>query len=409
MLISEPFDRANAQISVLLGDLRYCCTMLAVPEMQSAPVATGKMGITTADPSCLPTVEEWRALAKDAAEVNPFFEHWFLTPALEHLVDIHNIRIAEFRVGGSLCGIFPLSVRDSYGRSPVRNVGNWAHYQCFLGTPLIRKGFERAFWRGLIDALDVADWSGHLMSFAGLDPAGPVYAALIDVAAEMRRPSPIVFRFERAMLATNLSPEDYLQANVRSKKRKEWRRLDNRLGELGQVRFSTLECEGDLPAWCDAFLALEAAGWKGKRGAALANTEATRAFFNKTVHHAFGEGLLDLQRLDLDGKPIAMLVNFNTPPGSWSFKIAYDEELARFSPGVMIELRNLERVLLNSSLDWMDSCAVENHPMIDSLWAERREIVQVSIPLSGFKRRAFYAACRAAEKGSAAVRKVLHK
>ncbi len=383
--------------------------MLAVPEMQSAPVATGSMRITAADVSRLPSVEEWRALAREAAEQNPFFEHWFLTPALEHLVDAHIIRVAEFRVGVSLCGIFPLSVRESYGRSPTRNVGNWAHYQCFLGTPLIRQGFEHDFWLSLIEALDAADWSGNLMSFAGLDPAGPVYAALVDVAAELRRPSPIVFNFERAMLATNLAPEEYLKANVRSKKRKEWRRLDNRLAELGLVQFSVLESGADLPAWCDSFLALEAAGWKGKRGAALANTPATEAFFRTIVHRAFTEGLLDLQRLDLNGRPIAMLVNFQTPPGSWSFKIAYDEELARYSPGVMIELRNLERTLLNASLDWMDSCAVENHPMIDSLWAERREIVQVSIPLSGLRRRAVYASCRAAETGSAVARKLLRK
>ncbi len=383
--------------------------MLAVPETGGTPKASESMRIAQADLARLPSDVEWRELARSAAEPNPFFDGWFLIPALEHLVDQTVIRLAEYRVNGQICGLYPLSVRENYGRSPARNVGNWAHYQCFLGTPLIRAGHEKDFWRTLMAALDEADWSGNLMSFAGLDPAGPVYAALCAAADECGRPSTIVHKVERAMLHSTLDTEAYLQANVRGKKRKEWRRLANRLQDLGEVSFSSLENEDALPSWCEAFLALEAAGWKGKRGAALANTESTKAFFHKIVRAAFAEDVLDFQRLCIDDRPIAMLVNFITPPGSWSFKIAYDEELARFSPGVMIELRNLERVLSAEHIDWMDSCAVENHPMIDSLWAERRTIVQVSVPLSGFKRRTIYAACRIAETGSAAIKSMRRK
>ncbi len=383
--------------------------MLAVPDKWSAEDAQLCMRISQADLSRLPPIAEWIDLARNASEPNPFFEHWFLRPALAHLVDEHVIRIAELWTDGQLCGLYPLSVRDKYGRSPVRNVGNWAHYQCFLGTPLIREGYELSFWRKLIEALDAADWSGQLMSFSGLDLDGPVYAALVSVAKEKGRPSPIVHHFQRAMLQSDLDPEAYLQDHVRGKKRKEWRRLNSRLSEMGDLRFSVLDDPADLPRWIDDFFVLEAAGWKGKRGAAMANTQATRNFFSGILEGADWENLLEMQRLDLDGRAIAMLVNLLTPPGSWSFKIAYDEELARFSPGVMIEIKNLERVLESATLDWMDSCAVENHPMIDGIWAERRPIVQVSVPLSGLKRRALYSACRVAETGAAGLRKALKR
>ena len=115
--------------------------------------------------------------------------------------------------------------------------------------------------------------------------------------------------------------------------------------------------------------------------------------------------MLFRSRLDLDDRPIAMLVNFLTPPGSFSFKIAYDEDYARFSPGVLIQLENLQ-VLARSEIQWMDSCAVENHPMINSLWAERRNLVRVSVPLAGLKRGAAFRLCRLAEEGSAALRRL---
>lgn len=101
-----------------------------------------------------------------------------------------------------------------------------------------------------------------------------------------------------------------------------------------------------------------------------------------------------------------MLINFIRPPGAYSFKIAYDEALARFSPGVMIEIENLKRFLTDSQAEWMDSCANENHPMINSLWMERRTLVQVAIPLKGVKRRMVYSICRTLETLSALVRQL---
>jgi hypothetical protein len=99
-----------------------------------------------------------------------------------------------------------------------------------------------------------------------------------------------------------------------------------------------------------------------------------------------------------------MLVNFLTPPGSFSFKTVFDESYARFSPGVLIQLENL-KILDDPRIAWMDSCAAEDHPMIDSLWTERRAIVRVSVPLKGLRRRALYALCTGLERASALLRK----
>ncbi len=377
--------------------------MLAVAETEPCAGRSAELRLSQADAACLPSVSDWSDLAAHALEANPFFEHWYLEPALRHLPE-DSLWLAHYWVDGVLCGLLPLSHRDAYGRMPAAHIGNWVHYQCFMGTPLIRDGYGEAFWSALIEALDAANWVPGFVSFRLLDADGPVLAALHSAAKKMGRESPIVHCQERALLESDLDADTYLAANVRGKKRKEWRRLENRLAEKGVVAFEALELGAALASWCDDFLALEAAGWKGERGAALANTFATRTFFTEMMQQAAAAGTLEFERLTLDGKPIAMLINFRTPPGSWSYKIAYDESLARFSPGVMIELRNLARVLADPVIDWMDSCAVEDHPMIDHLWAERRRLVQVSVPLSGMKRRAVYAACRAAEGASAFVK-----
>ena len=48
---------------------------------------------------------------------------------------------------------------------------------------------------------------------------------------------------------------------------------------------------------------------------------------------------------------------------------ASTSDYARFSPGVLIQLENL-KILDRGDVAWMDSCAVQDHPMIDSLWTE---------------------------------------
>ena len=180
-------------------------------------------------------------------------------------------------------------------------------------------------------------------------------------------------------------------------------RLFNRLGELGTVATRRLGPGDDLTPWCDAFLALERSGWKGAVGSALGSSDGSEHFFRDAVAGARAAGRLEMLRLDVGERPIAMLVNFLSPPGAFSFKIAFDEAYARFSPGVLIEIENLA-VLGRGDIAWMDSCAVEDHPMINSLWGERRTIVRVTTPFRRVRSRALFALCRTAERASAAFR-----
>lgn len=351
-----------------------------------------------------PLRREWQSLAVQASEPNPFAEPWFALPSLRHLAR-GPIRLVEVRADARLLGLLLLGVEGRYGRSPIAHVQNWRHHHAFLGTPLVQAGAERAFWSTLLAALDSADWAPGFVHIRDLAEDGPVHRGLTEATAGGGRSCAIVHRECRAFLQSDLGATAYFEQTVRKKKRKELNRLRNRLAELGPIATRDFQDGDDLAIWCDAFLALEAAGWKGREGSALAADPSTEAFFRAAVAGAHAAGRLQFLRLDLGDRPLAMLVNFVTPPGSFSFKTAYDEEFARFSPGVMIQLHNL-KVLDRPGIAWMDSCAAEQHPMIDSLWAQRRNIVRVTIPLSGVRRRLAFTAARTLEEASAAHRRL---
>jgi len=340
---------------------------------------------------------EWAALADQAAEPNAFAEHWFVAASLRNMADGRDIRLLEARRGGRLIGILLVEIGRGYARLPVRFVGNWRHDQMFLGTPLVAAGEEEAFWTATIAALGDAGWAANFLHLRGLAEGGAVHRGLAGAA--------IVHREVRAFLASDLDPSAYYEQAVRPKKRKEIRRLRKRLAELGPVAVRTLDDGAALDSWCDSYLALEKAGWKGREGSALACRPETELFFREALAAAWAAGRLQFLRLDLGPRPIAMLVNFLCPPGSFSFKTVFDEDYARFSPGVLIQLENLD-ILARPDIAWMDSCAVEHHPMIDGLWTERRSIVRLTVPLKGAHRHAVFTLCRALERGSATFRKL---
>ncbi|MFZ1744265.1 MAG: GNAT family N-acetyltransferase [Pontixanthobacter sp.] len=350
---------------------------------------------------------EWEALANDASQPNSYCEHWFISAALRHFRGDETIRLAQVRDdSGMLIGILPLALAKNFGRMPIGNISNWNHLQNYCGGPLVRAGYEVPFWTALLDLLDNSDWADNFLSLRLMYASGPVRQGLEEAAAVLKRPLHIAQSYERAILASEGGAEAYIGRNVRSKKRKELRRQAKRLGELGDVTFEHLAHDGPVEQWIDQYLELEAAGWKGEGGTALGVDAASETFFREIIIAAHKLHRVDFLRLLLDGRPIAILVNLRSPPAVWSYKITYDESLARYSPGVLIELETIALVLGDPDIEWADSCAKPDHPMINSLWGERQTIEHIVVALSGTARKSAYFLCRSIDQLGATIRRI---
>jgi len=364
------------------------------------PAGASPVTVRVADPLALSSdlAAAWDSLAAEASEPNPFAERWCLQSALHLLDPDRQARLVIVRDGhsGPVIGVMPLAAATRYGRLPLRHVAGWAHPNHFHGAPLVRAGCETLFWSILLGWCDAAPWARTLLHLPRLTEEGPLHRALVEAARARGGEAVTVHREERALLESDLSPEAYWDAAVRAKKRKELRRQASRLAELGAPAFRRWQEGEALDPWLDAFLELEARGWKGRAGSALASHADTQAWFRAMLTGAAAAGRLDLRALDLDGRPIAMLVSFLSPPGGFSFKTAFDEDYSRFSPGVLLQQANLD-LLNDPRIAWVDSCAAPGHPMIDSVWRERRRLVWVNVPLGGRADRMRFAALRQVE------------
>lgn len=341
---------------------------------------------------------EWDDLAARAGTPNPFFESWLLPPAIAALAPNRPVSIATVRMGGSLVALFPLARAARHGRHPLPHLATWLHANCFLGAPLVAAGFEQALWQALFGWADSHAGTALFLHLAAMPLDGPLADALVETALQQGRRLALVHREERAMLQSGLPPESYLAAAVPGKKRKEYRRQRARLGELGDLQVLRSRDSTGVEQWIEAFLMLEAQGWKGRAGSALACAPGTATFFRESMAEAARRGRLERLSLELDGQPIAMLATLLAPGGAFSFKTAFDERFARFSPGVLLQLENLD-LLKDSATPWCDSCAAADHPMIDSLWTERRAVGRFSVAIGGHLRRAVCDALLSLELG----------
>jgi CelD/BcsL family acetyltransferase involved in cellulose biosynthesis len=332
-------------------------------------------------------IPAWEALAAEALEPNVFYEPWMLLPAWRYFGTRRDIRVVlVFRTESSgpagsksLCGVFPIERERWYRELPVRVVRLWKHPHCFLGTPLIRADFAVETLAAFLDWLVSDERLPSMMEFRYIPSEGSFSQLLVDELNRRELLSFVPERFTRALFRPTTDGANYLEAALSGKRRKELRRQANRLSERGRLECLQLSPQGDVQAWIQDFLSLEASGWKGKDGGALAVNEATREFFLAVVTEAFRQDRLMMSALTLDGRPIAQKCNFLAAPGSFAYKIAYDETYAGYSPGVHLEIENIRCWGQRPEIVWMDSCAVWNHFMATRLWTERRTIQTVLV------------------------------
>ncbi|MBV8033368.1 MAG: GNAT family N-acetyltransferase [Betaproteobacteria bacterium] len=318
-------------------------------------------------------VPEWEALAAEAIEPNPFYEHWMLLPALEAYGEA-GFRCLVAWDSGKLVGLVPLRIQRGFRGLPVRAARSWRHRNMLLGTPLVRARGAARTLEALLVAMPAA-----VLELEWTPAEGPLYGTLLQAAAAAGLPWLVTDAYSRALLATERDPRERFNSNMRNN----LRRWEAKLRAAGEVQSVALAREGDLACWVDAFMRLEASGWKGEAGSALACRPDDRRFVAQVLPEAFRRDRLLIAGLDLAGRPLARHIVLRAGEGGYTFKIAYDEAHAAASPGVLSEVANVSRFIETPGLRWVDSNTTEeNSPGYERVWKDRRTVQRIAFGVS---------------------------
>ncbi|WP_371833434.1 GNAT family N-acetyltransferase [Ferirhizobium litorale] len=329
--------------------------------------------------------EELDFLSHRSMEANVFFSGRFLAPAMPRLED-RQIRLALIRDAAAARSrmrlLMPFSIEKpgfSVGPSIIRS---WANPFGPLGTPLVdAEGAAET-----IDNLFEGLMSGsarlpHILVFPDVRLDGRFVHLAKAVALARDLPVTVTNTYERPILESALEGPDYLAETMARAHRKEMRRQWRLLEDIGTVEYSVSRQPAEVRGRMEEFLALEASGWKGRKRTAITVDRYRAAFAREAITNLAEADAVRIHTIDVDGKAIASIVVFIMAGEAYTWKIAFNEDFARFSPGKLLFARLTEWHLDDANINRTDSCAVPDHPLAGRLWAERESMGTLMIGL----------------------------
>jgi len=322
-------------------------------------------------------VPYWEALAADALEPNPFYEHWMLLPALEAYGE-RDFRCVAVWDNGMLGALFPMRLQRPWRGMPVSALRSWRHRNMLFCAPLIRaKGMSQGPAKYIAALL--ASGLAPVVEFDWLSAGGPFFGYLADAATDGGLPWKVTDAYARALLRRDRDPRACFNSNMKNNLRR-WQARLAAAGKLAPVRLAPGD---ELAPWIDGFLRLEASGWKGQAGSAMACREEERRFADAVFPEAFRRGRLQITGLDLDGRALARHIMLTAGDSAFSFKIAYDEAHAKSSPGILAEVDNVRQFMETPGPRWIDSNTARQSTGYARVWKDRRTVLRVAVGARG--------------------------
>lgn len=322
------------------------------------------------------TIQAWEDLERRALEPNAFLSPCFILPALKHLEGASNA-----------FGLFVEKV--SNGSTELVGV---VFFNCFKFSrhfPLPHlKLFDTkySFQCGYLTDRDCASEVMEAVFAFLVKPNGKWHALVIQEhiqgtslatlehrLAESFRMKWLQFReWERAVLRPTETVNELKDA-VSKNTYKAINRRTRRLAETGVVKSNLLYGEAVTTNVIEKFLELENTGWKREHGTALLCNNKDAAFFREMLDQFNRSNRALFSQLELNDETIASSVKLASGNHIFSFKIGWNPQYAKFSPGILNELRWLKP---NSELpypaDLVDSGAADTAMYMNEIWPQRR-------------------------------------
>lgn len=271
---------------------------------------------------------EWEALAERTSAAPYLRPGW--VGAWWRAFGTGRLELRIVRRGGRLAALLPLGLRGGVQSSPT----NW-HSPEF---GWLADSAEAA--TVLLDGLFASRPRRLALAFLASEPArlaeerARAHGYRVIRRTQQESPFvPIASDWETYRLG--------LRKNLRSNLTRRRKLLDARGASLVEV--SSGEPRERLEELLAEGFEIEAAGWKGKQGTAIASGAAYRRFYTEVARWAAARGWLRLAFLRLDGRALAFDYCLEYGDVHAMLKTGYDPGFAELSPGLLLREAMIER------------------------------------------------------------------
>ena len=295
-------------------------------------------------------VREWRALSERAIEPNGYYlPEWALAvnasarsrTGASTLAAWSDATIA-YDGPARLIGLLPVMSLWRGQKIPLPALVSAQPYGTLCTPPLDRDAAENAAEQLMREAREAG---AHALILRDMSLDGKAMRAFAEV---LRRDGMRPRRLQshlRACLDARRDADELLAEALGARKLKELRRQRHRLAGHGAVRFEIARAQADVAAALETFLALEAGGWKGKRGTALAQHTGDAAFICRATAALTETGQCEIVTLHAGDTAVAAAIVLRHQDRAFYFKLGIDERFAKYSPGVQLTLGSNLRLM----------------------------------------------------------------
>lgn len=293
----------------------------------------------------------------------------------------HRALLAWRSLGGlrQLVGVWAFAPgRARRSPLPTRVLNTPPHIHGYLATPVIDRDHLDDTLDAMLDCIAADPRWPKIVALDAIGTDAPTYDALLRVLAD-RDSEPCIFdQWRRPKLAAELDGKAYLEKSLSGSTRKKLRQHRRRLSEQGALTSTIAAAPDAVRGALEEFMAMEAAGWKGREGTALLSDKSDAAFMRGAVGALADAGRAAIHSLYLDGKPVSMQIVVRAGAAAFTWKTAYDETYQDYSPGTLLLEDYTAAFLADRSIDFVDSCSYDDSGFM-SAWSERQQVADLWI------------------------------
>lgn len=272
--------------------------------------------------------EPWEELA--ASEPTPFCSHAWFSVWWDAFGGDDRLFVALLWDHEALVAAYPLRMRD--GRlSAMANV----HSPLF--RPLAR---DRQALRQISAA--VLDRIGRHAQIAPLPADDDALSDLQQIAHESHTRT-MRSQLHISPIVDTVGEFDAWRASSRPRWGAPLERFRRKMTRENAAELRMVETPEDLERELDRGFVVEASGWKGTAGTAIASSPETERFYRGIARAAAARGELRLSGITLDGELAAFDLTLLRNGRLYLLKTGFDERWRRLAPGLVLRLSVIER------------------------------------------------------------------
>jgi CelD/BcsL family acetyltransferase involved in cellulose biosynthesis len=272
----------------------------------------------------------WDDLVQAMPRPSPFLLHGWLSAWWHYESEGAELAVLVARRGERLVGAVPLCIVRRRGLHVTTFLGG---VHSALADMIVAETEPESTGHALAER--AADIDHDLADLFGLPAASRLALAL---GARLR----VIERVEAPVLDLSIGWDAAYRAKTDSKKRNLHKRRRRQLAELGTLEVVRARSLAELePALADA-VRLHEARWAGRPDGSGFVTETGRLFNREALTALAEQDAARIVTLKLDGRPIAFHYYLVFAQRMYVYRLAFDPEFARFSPGLLATLDALE-------------------------------------------------------------------